>query len=385
MAGVEWVEAEGWGSESIHLEPIDTHQTTSRWTRHRGYHTVIMLVISAALVVFLSTFVQLFLSPFTKVEESFNLHAIHDFIHQPSLSAVAHAGDHLQFPGPLPRTFIGALLIGSIARALLPTLRFIGLVQSKFAEQILVRTILATLNSSSFVYFDSFSGISSLYLCSYSRSQFHLAFYASRTLPNMFAFPFVQIALGHYMMTMRRGNPNSTRKLGTLNACSFLTFAAVIFRLELIGLLAPIALLGLISKRVTFWQLVSRGFLVTFAGLGQFLFHFTRKLIYFAISHQKTTICSRYLFPSIYMVPYWYHTSPEMTLPIDSYFWQKLTWPEATSLIFNVLEGKISAMGCHPWHFYFTSSLPKLLGVTYPLAILGFVLNRKISFWVLVP
>ncbi|KAH9460046.1 hypothetical protein MJO29_003996 [Puccinia striiformis f. sp. tritici] len=342
MAGVEWVEAEGWGSESIHLEPIDTHQTTSRWTRHRGYHTVIMLVISAALVVFLSTFVQLFLSPFTKVEESFNLHAIHDFIHQPSLSAVAHAGDHLQFPGPLPRTFIGALLIGSIARALLPTLRFIGLVQSKFAEQILVRTILATLNSSSFVYFGLctrfvFGDLVSVSMLLLSASQFHLAFYASRTLPNMFAFPFVQIALGHYMMTMRRGNPNSTRKLGTLNACSFLTFAAVIFRLELIGLLAPIALLGLISKRVTFWQLVSRGFLVTFAGL-------------------------------------------EMTLPIDSYFWQKLTWPEATSLIFNVLEGKSVQWGVMPWHFYFTSSLPKLLGVTYPLAILGFVLNRKIFF-----
>ncbi|KAI9616278.1 hypothetical protein KEM48_005192, partial [Puccinia striiformis f. sp. tritici PST-130] len=197
MAGVEWVEAEGWGSESIHLEPIDTHQSectlwlslspldhpadhpasatnsyeqvdTTQGISH-GHHARHQRCPGRLPIHLRSTL----LSPFTKVEESFNLHAIHDFIHQPSLSAVAHAGDHLQFPGPLPRTFIGALLIGSIARALLPTLRFIGLVQSKFAEQILVRTILATLNSSSFVYFGLctrfVSGISSLYLCSYSR------------------------------------------------------------------------------------------------------------------------------------------------------------------------------------------------------------------------
>jgi alpha-1,6-mannosyltransferase len=262
-----------------------------------------MLVISAALIVFLSTFLHLFLSPFTKVEESFNLHAIHDFIHQPSLSAVAHAGDHVQFPGPLPRTFIGALLLGSIARVSLPLFRFVGIVQSKFAEQIFVRALLAIFNSSSLVYFGLctrfvFGDFLSVFMLLLSASQFHLAFYASRTLPNMFAFPFgsliflciqsvdqhqihpssffsskinsaVQIALGQYMITMRRGKASSVRKLGTLNACSFLTFAAVVFRLELMGLLVPIVLLSLISKRVTFWQLVSRGFLVTFAGLGQ--------------------------------------------------------------------------------------------------------------------
>jgi len=59
------------------------------------------------------------------------------------------------------------------------------------------------------------------------------------------------------MVTMRRGKANAVRKLGTLNACSFLTFAAVVFRLELLGLLAPIVLLSLISRRVTFWQLSS--------------------------------------------------------------------------------------------------------------------------------
>lgn len=154
-----------------------------------------MIVISAALIVFLSTFLQLFLSPFTKVEESFNLHAIHDFIHQPSLLAVAHSGDHVQFPGPLPRTFIGALLIGSIAKALLPIFRFIGLIQSKFAEQILVRSLLAIFNSSSLVYFGLctrfvFGDLLSVSMLLLSASQFHFAFYASRTLPNMFAFPF---------------------------------------------------------------------------------------------------------------------------------------------------------------------------------------------------
>ncbi|KAI7954857.1 hypothetical protein MJO28_005257 [Puccinia striiformis f. sp. tritici] len=77
-----------------------------------------MGVINAALIVFVLTFVQLFVSPFTKAEESFNLHAILSFINLPR-----PLGDHLQFPSPLPLTFLGALIEQTLVRTILATLQ----------------------------------------------------------------------------------------------------------------------------------------------------------------------------------------------------------------------------------------------------------------------
>ena len=50
-------------------------------------------------------------APFTKVEESFNVQAAHDLLEfGVSPSGVARF-DHLEFPGVVPRTFIGALML----------------------------------------------------------------------------------------------------------------------------------------------------------------------------------------------------------------------------------------------------------------------------------
>jgi hypothetical protein len=57
---------------------------------------------------------------------------------------------------------------------------------------------------------------------------------------------------------------------------------------------------------------------------------------------------------------------------LDSLLWQKWVWPEGQVFVFNAIQGKSSEWGVLPWHWYWTSALPKaLLGtaVTIPLAV----------------
>lgn len=56
-----------------------------------------------------------------------------------------------------------------------------------------------------------------------------------------------------------------------------------------------------------------------------------------------------------------------LSVPIDSYFWQKPVWPELSAFYFNAILGSSSNWGTSPWHYYFTSALPRLL--LNPLAL----------------
>lgn len=61
---------------------------------------------------------HLLFSPYTKVEESFNIQAIHDILVygiplKETSSRIENNFDHASFPGSVPRTFIGALATAS--------------------------------------------------------------------------------------------------------------------------------------------------------------------------------------------------------------------------------------------------------------------------------
>lgn len=59
--------------------------------------------------------------------------------------------------------------------------------------------------------------------------------------------------------------------------------------------------------------------------------------------------------------------SVTVTVLVDSYFWQKLLWPELWGFVYNVIQGESSNWGTSPFHYYFTSAIPKLL--LNPLAV----------------
>lgn len=136
--------------------------------------------------------VHLLAAPYTKVEESFNIQAVHDILVYGTpvrdINARITANyDHATFPGAVPRTFVGAVLLSGFGEPLVALFGF-------HHAQFIVRALLGLANAGAMTFFASrlAKGLGSATACWYlamQMSQFHIMFYASRTLPNMFAFP----------------------------------------------------------------------------------------------------------------------------------------------------------------------------------------------------
>jgi len=87
---------------------------------------------------------HLVVSPYSKVEESFNLQAVHDIttygIPFPQNGTyIAEHYDHVLFPGAVPRTFVGALFLSFISIPILPY------IDSPKDAQLLGETLCSTL------------------------------------------------------------------------------------------------------------------------------------------------------------------------------------------------------------------------------------------------
>lgn len=146
-----------------------------------------LLYLFLDLVLFTSILFYLLTIPFTKVEESFNMQAINDILtYGTSLSSY----DHFLFPGVVPRTFIGSLYISILAY--IPT-KIINILQlSSIYKLFICRIILGftvwqSIRSVRIVLSKKFHFRVSTFFPLIITLQFHIPFYASRTLPNTFA------------------------------------------------------------------------------------------------------------------------------------------------------------------------------------------------------
>jgi alpha-1,6-mannosyltransferase len=138
-------------------------------------------------------------APYTKVEESFNLQATHDILIYSTpthdIGARLRASyDHFEFPGAVPRTFVGAVALAGVSR---PILQILGWQYG----QLVARAVLGLFNAFALLRYKNgvekaFGKAAGRWYILLQASQFHVIYYASRTLPNMFAFGLSKI---HYL------------------------------------------------------------------------------------------------------------------------------------------------------------------------------------------
>ena len=156
--------------------------------------------------------------------------------------------------------------------------------------------------------------------------QFHLMFYAGRTLPNIFALAVVMLALAAWIEEQRDA------------FVAYSAFAVIIFRAELAMLVGPIAVFDLATGRMP--------------------------LLRFLVVALVSGACAM-----------------AATVAVDSYFWRRWLWPEGHVLLFNVVQNRSSEYGTSHFLWYFYSALPKALGAAYPCALAApFLDSRAVKF-----
>ncbi|VDK82423.1 unnamed protein product [Dibothriocephalus latus] len=267
---------------------------------------------------FLIICLYVIICPHNKVEESFNTQAIHDIIYY---GGNVSQYDHLVFPGAVPRTFLGPLVLSVFALPLSPFL-------SKTCIYPIARTCLglffltglSALANAARQRFGSSIGNRFLLI---TASQFHIMFYASRCLPNTFAFVLVLCSLAALLQ-------------GADLLFIFLSgLAILVFRAELMLFYGPLLLFGLYFKLVKIRPaLILTGLMTTLGAVGTSVF-------------------------------------------VDSFFWRRWLWPEGEVFYFNAIENKSSQWGVSfsrltlPFYWYFVIGLPKALLCTTFLVILA--------------
>lgn len=273
---------------------------------------------------------HLVISPYSKVEESFNLQAIHDIL---NYGFSIEKYDHLEFPGVVPRTFIGGLLVSSLVT---PFVKYFNLATGKqLSLQFLIRLVIGVANGVLLIRLgdaikridfqarrqkrSSYMGTCFLFLL---LSQFHILYYASRTLPNFMALPFVNLGLAKLIEGDTRG-------------LTWLAITGLIFRLEVAVFAGVIAL-------------------VSSVGFGQ-----------------------SDLFINVLLLAVGSIFGAVVSGVIDTQFWREFVVPELWSLKYNVVDGKASNWGTEPYNAYFSKYLFQIFRppIVLILSVVGLLLD----------
>ncbi|KAI8836230.1 Alg9-like mannosyltransferase family-domain-containing protein [Chytriomyces cf. hyalinus JEL632] len=319
-------------------------------------------------------------APYTKVEESFNTQAIHDLMMYKANEFSSY--DHLAFPGVVPRTFIGPMIMKLVTQPMVSIMTsdgnknldldwYLYIARYVFAF-IAVHSLRILRQGVTRAFGYTVASFFSL-ICF---TQFHLVFWGSRFIPNTWAMIFVSYAFGALFASW---NPVSTKETldvlrerqrifgsppTSLNdgkvrklkvsrktpeevpipfslvvALGSLTFASIVFRLELLALFVPLFLSEV-----------------------------------FIFKHIKVV-------PAFVTVAIFSLISLSATVLTDTLMWQSesLLWPELKVFSFNVLQGRSSEYGTSPPTYYLTHLLPKIAPLAFPLALRAYVADPRVQ------
>ena len=159
--------------------------------------------------------------------------------------------------------------------------------------------------------------------------QFHVLFYCSRLLPNVFAAVVVNVALAFYARALRQRRDTSD------STCMVATFAlaCVVCRCDMLLLALPCIAVLLLSGRLSLRSLLVAGVVSSLSSIA-------------------------------------------LTVGVDSFFWRRWLWPELAVLAYNnPVEGRYDHWGASPPLWYFTSALPRGLMATLLAVPLGCLLT----------
>ncbi|KAH8306350.1 hypothetical protein KR018_008747 [Drosophila ironensis] len=275
------------------------------------------------ILVFLTAAAHLVYTPFTKVEESFNLQAMHDILY---LRNNFTQYDHHEYPGVVPRTFIGPLVVSMLSAPFV--LLFETLEINKFWAQYVVRLVLA--GAISVAWNNLRQAVTKIYgvevrlwFTAITITQFHFMFYMTRPLPNIFALPIVLFAIAYWMRDQYK----------PFIICSGI--AIIVFRSELALFLGLLLAMSLLLRKLSI-----DGFLKIALPAG---------------------VCIL-----------------TATVLVDSFFWRRLLWPEGEVLWYNTILNKSSNWGTSPFLWYFYSALPRAMGASLVFVPIGILMERRI-------
>ncbi|KAF4377335.1 hypothetical protein G4B88_005813 [Cannabis sativa] len=252
-----------------------------------------------------------FTVPYTKVEESFNVQY-----------------DHLEFPGVVPRTFLGALLVSTVASpvTLIINLMHFPKLYALFAVRMALGCIvLSTLHLFRLQVRDKFGQQVEVFFVILTALQFHLLFYCSRPLPNIFALGvvFCWLLVGDnfkvFAPVMSNVTVSSTKAIFifllqlSLDAISIIITCFLYFSCIYNNICDIITLDILIfTKSITIWGTL-------------------KHCVWFAL------VCIGWCTISNF------HAG--LTILIDSILWRRLLWPEFEVFWFNSVLNRSSEWG----------------------------------------
>ncbi|GAA5905930.1 hypothetical protein JCM6882_009073 [Rhodosporidiobolus microsporus] len=286
------------------------------------------------------------LTPGTKVEESFTLHAVRDALLFGYKGAEGVGRwDHAEFAGAVPRSFIPPFALAAVSKPVLAQALQLGLLRDGVDAQVAIRLTLAFLSALSLIFLSrrvaaSYGAKVAKYFLLLQATSFHVPFWAGRTVPNMLAFPLVQCAFALLVtppaLSSRTASPRGATKRTLAQAFALLTFAAVVIRLEIVALIVPFAVEHVVRGTLGVFEMLQIGIPVAGASIAT-------------------------------------------SVAIDSLMWQSVEWlwPEGHAAWFNVVEGKSSEWGVSPFYFYLFPTLPRLLHLTLPFALFSLAVDRR--------